>query len=71
MEKEIIKMPKNIAQYNLLISCPGDISTELQVIKDAVEKFNTMFTILLGFLFEQNTGVKIHMHSLEENLKNF
>lgn len=41
-------MPKNIAQYDLLISCPGDISTELQVIKDAVEKFNTMFTDSLG-----------------------
>ena len=41
-------MPKNISQYDLLISCPGDISTELQVIKDAVEKFNTIFTDSLG-----------------------
>lgn len=37
-------MPKNIVQYDLLISCPGDITSEIPVIEDAVSQFNTQFS---------------------------
>ena len=35
-------MPKNVVQYDLLISCPGDITTEISIIEDAVSQFNTI-----------------------------
>lgn len=41
-------MPKNVVQYNLLISCPGDITTEISIIKDAVSQFNNQFSDTLG-----------------------
>lgn len=41
-------MPKNVVQYDLLISCPGDIKTEIGIIEDAVEQFNTQFSDVLG-----------------------
>ena len=41
-------MPKNITQYNLLISCPGDITDEIKIIEEVVEKFNQQFTNSLG-----------------------
>lgn len=41
-------MPKNIVQYDLLISCPGDITDEIQIIDDAVAQFNTQFSDALG-----------------------
>ena len=41
-------MPKNITQYNLLISCPGDITNEIKIIEEVVEKFNQQFTNSLG-----------------------
>lgn len=41
-------MPKNIVQYDLLISCPGDITSEISIIKDAVSQFNTQFSDALG-----------------------
>ena len=41
-------MPKNIVQYDLLISCPGDITSEIPVIEDAVSQFNTQFSDALG-----------------------
>ncbi len=40
-------MPPNITQYDLLISCPGDITDEIELIK-AVEKFNEQFSNHLG-----------------------
>lgn len=41
-------MPKNIVQYDLLISCPGDIKNEISIIEDAVSQFNTQFSNALG-----------------------
>lgn len=42
------RMPKKITQYNLLISCPGDITDEIGIVEDVVEKFNQQFTNSLG-----------------------
>ena len=41
-------MPKNVVQYDLLISCPGDITSEISIIDDAVSQFNTQFSDALG-----------------------
>ena len=41
-------MPKNVIQYDLLISCPGDIENEIKIIDDAVSQFNTQFSDALG-----------------------
>ena len=41
-------MPKNLVQYDLLISCPGDIISELSIIEDAGSQFNTQFSDALG-----------------------
>ncbi len=41
-------MPKNVTQYDLLISCPGDIENEIKIIDDAVTQFNTQFSDALG-----------------------
>ena len=41
-------MPKNITQYDLLISCPGDITEEIKIINEAVQKFNDLYSDTLG-----------------------
>lgn len=41
-------MPKNVVQYDLLISCPGDITNEIKIIEDAVSQFNAQFSDALG-----------------------
>lgn len=41
-------MAKQITQYELLISCPGDIIDEVKIIEDVVEKFNQQFSATLG-----------------------
>ena len=41
-------MPKNVTQYDLLISCPGDIENEIKIVDDAVTQFNTQFSDTLG-----------------------
>ncbi len=41
-------MSKNIIQYDLLISCPGDITNEIDIIEDAVSQFNAQFSDVLG-----------------------
>ena len=41
-------MPRNVIQYDLLISCPGDITDEINIIDDAVSQFNTQFSDSLG-----------------------
>lgn len=41
-------MPKNVVQYDLLISCPGDITSEIKIIEDVVSQFNTQFSDILG-----------------------
>jgi len=37
-------MPKNITQYDLLISCPSDIKGEIEIIHKVIERFNTQFS---------------------------
>ncbi len=41
-------MPKAVTQYDLLISCPGDIQSELEIIKKCVDDFNNRFTDVCG-----------------------
>ena len=41
-------MPKNITQYDLLISCPGDITDEIGIVEEVVASFNQQFTNSLG-----------------------
>ena len=41
-------MPKNVVQYNMLISCPGDVQDEVSIIERVVEEFNERFTDELG-----------------------
>ncbi len=41
-------MARNITQYDLLISCPGDVANAVGVIKDVVEEFNQQFGDALG-----------------------
>lgn len=40
-------MAKNVTQYDLLISCPGDVKEEVQLIRDAVEQFNQLYSDML------------------------
>ena len=40
-------MPKKITQYELLISCPGDIKDELQAIDRCVTRFNDLYLALV------------------------
>lgn len=58
-----------ITQYDLLISCPGDIQSEVDIIKRVVEDFNERYSDTLGIFYEQGIGRKVLMLSLEENLK--
>lgn len=41
-------MPKNITQYDLLISCPGDIKEEIDLINEVISNFNQQFSNSLG-----------------------
>ena len=41
-------MPKHVIQYDLLISCAGDIREEIEVINRTVQKFNDQFSDTLG-----------------------
>ena len=41
-------MPKNIIQYSLLISCPGDVQDEVDIIEKVVRDFNNRYTDQLG-----------------------
>lgn len=41
-------MAKSVTQYDLLISCPGEIKEEIECIKSAVEQFNSSFSDALG-----------------------
>lgn len=41
-------MPRNVVQYDLLISCPGDVSSEIGIIEKAVSQFNVQFSDTLG-----------------------
>ena len=39
---------KPVAQYDLLISCPGDIVDEIRIIEELVNDFNQQFSSLFG-----------------------
>jgi hypothetical protein len=41
-------MPKTVTQYDLLISCPGDVQEEIEIIKDEVAQFNERYADILG-----------------------
>lgn len=41
-------MARNVTQYDLLISCPGDIKDEVELVDQAVNEFNTMFSDTIG-----------------------
>jgi len=41
-------MAKNITQYDLLISCPGDVKEEIIIIREVVAQFNEQFSDVLN-----------------------
>lgn len=41
-------MSQNVTLYNLLISCPGDIKDEIELIESAVNEFNELYAEPLG-----------------------
>lgn len=41
-------MPKNVTQYDLLVSCPGDVIDEIECIESVVNQFNLTFADSLG-----------------------
>ena len=45
-------MAKNVVRYDLLISCPGDVQTEIDLIKESVEEFNEKFSDTLGVMVQ-------------------
>lgn len=45
-------MAQDITRYKLLISCPGDIKTEIDIIKSAVEEFNDLYSDALGIIIQ-------------------
>lgn len=45
-------MARNITLYKLLISCPGDITNEITMIKDAVDQFNELYSETLGITIQ-------------------
>lgn len=46
-------MPKNVTQYELLISCPGDVKKEVDIIHEVVHKFNSEFSKTLGIMIQE------------------
>lgn len=45
-------MPKSVTLYKLLISCPGDITDEIELINDSVTKFNEFYSDELGITIQ-------------------
>lgn len=45
-------MPKNVMLYKLLISCPGDITDEIELINDSVNRFNEFYSDELGITIQ-------------------
>ncbi len=46
-------MSNTITQYELLISCPGDVKKEVEIIQEAVQKFNSTFSETLGITIQE------------------
>ncbi len=40
-------MAKTKVEYDILISCPGDVSEELKTIENAVKRFNDTYSDIL------------------------
>jgi len=51
-------MPKNVVQYDLLISCPGDITAELGIIDDVVAQFNDIHSEINGISVQTKHWIK-------------
>lgn len=47
-------MPSTVTQYEILISCPGDIEGVIPLINSAVEKFNTQYSKVLSIRLSTN-----------------
>lgn len=45
-------MPKNVTLYKLLISCPGDVADEIELINDSVIQFNELYSDKLGITIQ-------------------
>lgn len=43
-------MGQDVYRYDILISCPGDITSELKIIDSVVERFNQLFSDVLGII---------------------
>lgn len=43
-------MAKDVTRYDLLISCPGDIQEELQIIEEVISQFNEQFSDTTGVM---------------------
>lgn len=41
-------MPQKVVQYRLLLSCPGDIKDEINIIEESVDQFNKFYSDTLG-----------------------
>ena len=41
-------MPKNITQYSLLLSCPGDVTAEREIAEQVVKQFNHLYSSTIG-----------------------
>lgn len=64
-------MPKSVIQYDLLISCPGDIKDEVNCIKEVVDQFNATFADSLGISIRTKHWSKTHILNLVVNHKHF
>ena len=45
-------MAKTVIRYDLLVSCPGDVVSELPLIDKAVEEFNRLYSDALGIIVQ-------------------
>ena len=64
-------MPKSVIQYDLLISCPGDIKDEVNCIKEVVDQFNATFADSLGISIRTKHWSKNSILNLVVNHKHF
>lgn len=47
-----LNLAKDITRYDLLISCPGDIDSEIEIIQNCVDDFNEMFSDETGIMLQ-------------------